>query len=87
MTKASPTKFTERLDDALSYASRMHRDQRRRGADIPCVSHLLGVAAIAIENGASEDQGGSTRLEDIRSRFGDGVAQIVADCTDSDVEP
>jgi len=100
MTKASATTLTERFDDALSYASRIHRDQRRKGANIPYVSHLLGTAAIAIENGASEDQaiaallhdavedqGGSTRFEDIRSRFGEGVAHIVADCTDSDVEP
>lgn len=92
--------LTERFDDALAYASRIHRAQRRKGADIPYVSHLLGVAAIAIENGATEDQaiaallhdavedqGGAARLEDIRTRFGKDVARIVADCTDSDIEP
>lgn len=100
MNNVATTGLTERFDEALSYASRIHRDQRRKGADIPYVSHLLGVAAIAIENGASEDQaiaallhdavedqGGVSRLEDIRTRFGERVACIVSDCTDSDVEP
>ena len=100
MTKNSINQLTERFDDALAYASRIHRAQRRKGADIPYVSHLLGVAAIAIENGATEDQaiaallhdavedqGGAARLEDIRNRYGEEVALIVDDCTDSDTEP
>ena len=100
MTTTPKDHLTERFDEALVYASCIHRDQRRKGADIPYVSHLLGVAAIAIENGATEDQaiaallhdavedqGGAERLQDIRSRFGEQVARIVADCTDSDTEP
>lgn len=100
MTTTPKNHLTERFDEALVYASCIHRDQRRKGADIPYVSHLLGVAAIAIENGATEDQaiaallhdavedqGGAERLQDIRSRFGEQVARIVADCTDSDTEP
>ena len=90
--------LTERFDDALAYASRIHRFQRRKGSEVPYVSHLLGVAAIAIENGcdedqaiaallhdAVEDQGGLKRLEDIRLRFGERVARIVKHCTDSHV--
>lgn len=100
MTTNPNTHLTERFDDALTYASRIHRAQRRKGADIPYVSHLLGVAAIAIENGATEDQaiaallhdavedqGGAERLDDIRTRFGEEVARIVDDCTGSDMEP
>jgi (p)ppGpp synthase/HD superfamily hydrolase len=92
--------LTERFDDALAYASGLHRTQTRKGSGIPYVSHLLAVAAIALENGtdedqaiaallhdAIEDQGGLPRLEEIRARYGDGVAQIVADCTDSHEEP
>lgn len=60
----SPKLLTERFDDALAYASRIHRHQIRKGADIPYVSHLLGVAAIAIENGASEDQAIAALLHD-----------------------
>lgn len=92
--------LTDRFSEALSYASAIHRDQRRKGTDIPYVSHLLGTAAIALENGADEDQaiaallhdavedqGGAARLDDIRVRFGDRVAEIVAHCTDTDIEP
>ncbi len=92
--------LTDRFDDALSYASRIHRDQRRKGTDIPYVSHLLAVASLTLEHGgdedqaiaallhdAAEDQGGAERLADIEARFGQGVAAIVADCTDSWVEP
>lgn len=88
--------LTKRFDDALGYASELHRAQLRSGTSIPYVSHLLAVASLALEAGgdedqaiaallhdAAEDQGGAARLEEIRVRFGDRVADIVADCTDS----
>ena len=34
------------FDDALAYASRLHRGQLRKGTTIPYVAHLLGVASI-----------------------------------------
>jgi GTP pyrophosphokinase len=56
----------------------------------------MGVASIVLDDGgdeeqaigallhdAAEDHGGRPRLEEIRARFGDGVARIVEDCTDS----
>ena len=74
--------------------------QRRKGTAIPYVSHLLAVASLTLEHGgdedqaiaallhdAAEDQGGQARLDDIAARFGPAVANIVADCTDSWVEP
>lgn len=92
--------LTERFDRALAYASEAHRDQVRKGSEVPYVAHLLGVAAIALEAGADEDQsiaallhdavedqGGQARLDDIRERFGDRVARIVSDCSDSDSLP
>lgn len=92
--------LTDRFDDALAYAGRLHRSQTRKGSGIPYVSHLLAVAGIALENGADEDQaiaallhdavedqGGLPQLEAIRARFGDGVAAIVADCTDAHEDP
>nr|WP_255591632.1 HD domain-containing protein [Geminicoccus harenae] len=91
---------TDRFDDALGYASRLHRAQLRKGTRIPYVAHLLAVAAMVIEHGgdedqaiaallhdAAEDQGGAATLRAIEGRFGAGVAAIVADCTDSWVEP
>lgn len=87
--------LTDRFDEALAYASRLHRSQRRKGTDIPYVSHLLGVASIALENGADEDGAIAALLHDaiedqnvteadIASRFGEAVARIVADCTDGE---
>ena len=94
------TDLTERFQSALAFATELHRHQRRKGTKIPYVSHLLGVASIALEIGADEDQaiaallhdavedqGGVPCLDEIRERFGDRVASIVADCTDADTEP
>jgi (p)ppGpp synthase/HD superfamily hydrolase len=92
--------LTNRFDTALAYASCIHRMQERKGSGIPYISHLLAVAAIALENGAdedqaiaallhdaAEDQGGLERLADIRLRFGDAVAEIVDHCTDTHADP
>jgi (p)ppGpp synthase/HD superfamily hydrolase len=100
MTETTTPLLTGRFDEALAYASRIHRTQLRKVSAIPYVSHLLAVAAIALENGADEDQaiaallhdavedqGGLERLADIRARFGDAVAAMVADCSDSHEEP
>jgi (p)ppGpp synthase/HD superfamily hydrolase len=89
-----------RFDDALVYASQLHRDQARKGTPIPYVSHLLAVAAIVLEHGgtedeaiaallhdAVEDQGGAETREAIRVRFGENVADIVDGCTDADITP
>ncbi|CAA9446540.1 MAG: GTP pyrophosphokinase [uncultured Rubrobacteraceae bacterium] len=92
--------YTERLDDALVYAADLHRDQTRKGTGVPYVTHLLAVAAIAGENGGTEDEvvaallhdapedaGGEAQLAKIRARFGDTVAEIVAGCTDTYEDP
>jgi (p)ppGpp synthase/HD superfamily hydrolase len=92
--------LSDRFDDALAYASRLHREQTRKGSGIPYVSHLLAVCSLVIEHGgnedqaiaallhdAAEDQGGEARLSEIRARYGAAVADIVADCTDAWTEP
>ena len=92
--------LTDRFDAALAYASRIHREQRRKGTAVPYVSHLLAVASLTLEHGgnedqaiaallhdAAEDQGGQARLDDISLNFGPAVAKIVGDCTDSWTEP
>lgn len=94
------TRLTRRFDEALVYAREAHQGQVRKGTNIPYFAHLMGVAAIAIEAGASEDQaiaallhdavedqGGADRLADIRARFGEEVARIVDDCSDSEGDP
>jgi (p)ppGpp synthase/HD superfamily hydrolase len=72
----------------------------RKGSGIPYVAHLLGVASIALEYGADEDeaiasllhdaiedQGGAPTRAAIRHRFGDRVTAIVDACSDTDVTP
>lgn len=90
----------ERFDEALHYASRLHNRQRRKGTGIPYIAHLMSVAALVLEHGgdedmavaallhdAVEDQGGAPVLKEIRRRFGERVARIVAGCTDADTIP
>ena len=88
-------KLSYRFEDALLMATRLHANQKRKGADIPYVSHLLAVASLVLEEGgtedqaiaallhdAVEDQGGRDTLERIREEFGEDVAKIVDECTD-----
>ena len=92
--------LTERFDQALVYTNGIHREHMRKGTSIPYMSHLMSVAALTLEHGGDEDQaiaallhdaaedcGGQKRLDDIRDKFGDDVADMVADCTDSWIEP
>jgi GTP pyrophosphokinase len=68
----------------------------RKGTEIPYISHLMGVTAIALEHGATEDEaigallhdaaedaGGAPVIEEIRSRFGSAAADIVDGCSDT----
>jgi (p)ppGpp synthase/HD superfamily hydrolase len=96
-TGAGP--LSERFDEALAYAAAHHRAQLRKGSRVPYMSHLMSVSALVLEHGGSEDQAiaallhdavedapagkGLTVLEDIRDRFGEPVAEIVAACSDS----
>lgn len=90
----------ERFAAAVSWAIDLHAGQVRKGTAIPYAAHLLGVVSIALDLGADEDQaiaamlhdsvedcGGAPILTEVRSRFGERVAGIVADCTDSEIEP
>jgi (p)ppGpp synthase/HD superfamily hydrolase len=86
----------ERFEQALQFAAATHRTQLRKGSGVPYVGHLLGVCSLVIEDGgsedeaiaallhdAAEDQGGELKLNEIRTRFGDRVADIVAACSDT----
>lgn len=92
--------LSNRFEEALVYATRKHSSQVRKGTPIPYIAHLLAVASIVLEDGgdedqaiaallhdAVEDQGGKPTLNEIRSKFGDGVAAIVEGCTDADTIP
>jgi (p)ppGpp synthase/HD superfamily hydrolase len=89
-----------RLVEAVAYAAAAHAGQVRKASSIPYLSHLLAVAAIVLEYGGDEDTavaallhdvvedaGGRPRLADVRTRFGDGVADVVEGCTDAYTVP
>jgi (p)ppGpp synthase/HD superfamily hydrolase len=49
------TMLPERFDDAMVFASKLHREQVREGPDVPYIAHLLAVASLVIEHGGGED--------------------------------
>ena len=86
--------LTEKISMALALAVEAHTGQKRKGTDIPYVAHPMGVASIALDHGADEEQAMAALLHDaiedggmkyaalIREKFGDRVADIVEGCTD-----
>jgi (p)ppGpp synthase/HD superfamily hydrolase len=88
--------LTEKFERAFLYASHVHGGQVRKGTHVPYIAHLMAVAGTVLEYGgsedqaiaallhdAAEDQGGKERLNDIRNRFGEYVASLVRNCSDS----
>jgi (p)ppGpp synthase/HD superfamily hydrolase len=56
--------LTARFSEALVLATVLHRFQARKGTQIPYVSHLLAVASLALEYGATEDEAIAAVLHD-----------------------
>jgi len=92
--------YSGRLIDALGVAGSLHADQRRKGSDVPYLSHLLGTCGIALDYGAGEEEAIAALLhdaiEDVQptadaraavAAFGPEVLRIVEGCTDSDTHP
>ncbi|MCW2562571.1 MAG: hypothetical protein QOD59_2223 [Mycobacterium sp.] len=101
MSEQTPTpRLTDQFAKAMVYAERKHHTQVRKGGDIPYVGHLLSVASLVINDNGSEtqaiaallhdtveDQGGAQTFEEIKAQFGDEVARIVEECSDTDKTP
>jgi (p)ppGpp synthase/HD superfamily hydrolase len=92
---ASP-RLIRKFVEAMEYAAEKHGTQTRKGSDIPYLGHLLSVAGYVIEadgtereaiaallHDAAEDQGGLETLAEIREKFGDDMANIVGECSDT----
>jgi (p)ppGpp synthase/HD superfamily hydrolase len=93
MTTKPPT-HSERYDDALAWATQLHRSQARKGKPVPYITHLIAVSGLVWEDGGSENEAIAALLHDaiedaglshdaIAERFGPEVAGIVRDCTDT----
>jgi len=100
MTNPAETVLSPRFTEALAFAAALHAAQRRKLSRTPYLGHLLAgrgdrasgggsedEAIGALLHDAAEDQGGQATCDEIRRRFGDAVAQIVAECSDTLVEP
>jgi (p)ppGpp synthase/HD superfamily hydrolase len=86
----------QRYGKALAYAAEKHAGQTRKGSRIPYISHPMAVASLVLEYGGREDEviaallhdvaedcGGQEALDEIRLKFGMGVAAIVEGCSDT----
>lgn len=56
--------LTKKFDEALLFASDLHREQTRKSTDIPYLGHLLSVAGLVLENDGDEIQAISALLHD-----------------------
>jgi len=59
------SQLTARFDEAMVYAAKAHAGQTRKASSVPYISHPLAVAALALENGASEDEAIAALLHDV----------------------
>ncbi|MEO1004225.1 MAG: HD domain-containing protein [Cyanobacteria bacterium J06638_7] len=89
-----PPAHSPRYSEALQWAAELHRCQRRKGKQVPYISHLIAVSALVWEDGGDEDEAIAALLHDaiedcgvsrgeISARFGERVGRIVNDCTDT----
>ncbi|HEY9268545.1 MAG TPA: HD domain-containing protein [Methylotenera sp.] len=57
-------KATSQYEKAMLYAYRVHDGQKRKGTEIPYISHLLAVSGIVLENGGTEAEAIGALLHD-----------------------
>src|ERR1700746_189526 len=92
--------LTERFSNALVYAADVHAGQLRKGGVVPYLANVLGVTALVLEDGGSEDEaiaallhdaledrGDRTSFEEIRDRLRERGALRGRACSDTEVRP
>jgi (p)ppGpp synthase/HD superfamily hydrolase len=97
---SSDVRLGKRFQEALLFATDLHRTQKRKATEIPYVGHLLGVCATVIDAGGDEDeaiaallhdgpedQGGWSTIARIEVQFGERVTDIVAHLSDTFEDP
>ena len=84
---------TTAMERALRWAADHHRDQRRKGSDLPYVQHPMAVALILERAGWPEPvviagllhdlvEDTDVTLDRVRDTFGDGIAALVDACSE-----
>ena len=78
--------LSDQFVEALVFAARLHAKQVRKGAGIPYLSHLLGVASLVLEHGGDETEAIAGLLHDAiedqacgYSGGASGLRQAIAD--------
>jgi (p)ppGpp synthase/HD superfamily hydrolase len=83
------------IDFALEVAAKAHHDQKRKGTDIPYITHPFAVAMILLRSSCPDEviiagllhdtiEDANISLDYIRANFGEQVASIVAGCSEPD---
>lgn len=85
--------ITTAMERALRWAADHHRDQRRKGSDLPYVQHPMAVALILERAGWPEPvviagllhdlvEDTAVTLDQLRGAFGDRIAALVDACSE-----
>ena len=78
--------LSERFDAALALAHRVHRHQTRKGTSIPYIAHVLGVAALVLEYGGTEDEAIGALLHDVLEDVSEFSVDLTVDALHHDIE-
>jgi (p)ppGpp synthase/HD superfamily hydrolase len=82
------------VESALVFAARVHAGQKRKSSDIPYIVHPVCVMLLLMEHGEHDSElltaallhdtieDTSVTLDQVRAEFGEGVAAIVAGCSE-----
>ncbi len=100
--QVNTTVYTQKMQDAIYFAVKTHevyQKQKRKGKDVPYITHPLIVGLILAKAGASEDVVTAGILHDtiedsvdekqvtkemLAERFGEGVAELVSAVSEKD---
>lgn len=97
---ADQTFFSPRFAQAFNLALELHGHQLRKSTATPFLAHLMTVSSLVLEDGGDEDQaiaallhdavedaGGKVALYRIFHDFGDDIAFLVAEVTETAASP
>jgi (p)ppGpp synthase/HD superfamily hydrolase len=94
--------YTQKIQDAINFSIQVHEEpvkQKRKGKDVPYITHPLTVGLILAQAGANEDvvvagilhdtiedcePYGTVTKDSIAGKFGDTVAELVDSVTEKD---
>jgi len=63
-------KLSQRFEEALAFASRLHNSQYKKGTAVPYMAHLMGVAGLALEFEADGNRGNRGRYPIFHRKIG-----------------